>query len=326
MKAVNPPMRRRIEIITILLVFVSIFSCSSDTDEAPPAEPDVVEDPDTTPPVENKVRTLLNSFRANDGLSVDANGMVYASDFNNFMGVQVLRVDPESAAVEVAVDNVQAPTGNVTDDSGNTFVVHNVRQPDPNSSDTEGDVIRIDADGDRTTIATLPGFPSGIALDAEGNLYVSNFDFPGVHQIDTNGEISIYAEDDRLTGGVGITFDNDGNLYVGNFTTGAILKIASDQAVERLAIIPTVQQGVVIGYLTFLDDFIYATGIGEHVIYRVSLTGEASIFAGSGTQSSTDGGLLGATFDQPNGIAADPDKNVLYVNEIAGTLRVIDLN
>ncbi|MEM6895407.1 MAG: SMP-30/gluconolactonase/LRE family protein [Bacteroidota bacterium] len=326
MKAVNPPMRRRIEIITILLVFVSIFSCSSDTDEAPPAEPDVVDNTDTTPPVENKVRTLISSFRANDGLSVDANGMVYASDFNNFMGVQVLRVDPESSAVEVAVDNVQAPTGNVTDDSGNTFVVHNVRQPDPNSSDTEGDVIRVDADGNRTTIATLPGFPSGIALDAEGNLYVSNFDFPGVHQIDTNGEISIYAEDDRLTGGVGITFDNDGNLYVGNFTTGAILKIASDQTVERLAIIPTVQQGVVIGYLTFLDDFIYATGIGEHVIYRVSLTGEASIFAGSGTQSSTDGSLLGATFDQPNGIAADPDKNVLYVNEIAGTLRVIDLN
>ncbi|MEL7269820.1 MAG: SMP-30/gluconolactonase/LRE family protein [Bacteroidota bacterium] len=326
MKTVHLLIGHRIKIVAMLLVLVPIISCSSDTEEIPPTEPDVVDNPDTTPPVENKVRTLLSSFRANDGLSVDADGMVYASDFNNFMGVQVLRVDPESAAVELAVDNVQAPTGNVTDGSGNTFVVHNVRQPDPNSSDTVGDVILIDSDGNRTTIATLPGFPSGIALDADGNLYVSNFDFPGVHQIDTNGEISIYAEDDRLTGCVGITFDEDGNLYAGNFTTGAILKIASDQTVERLAIIPTVRQGVVIGYLTFLNDFIYATGIGEHVIYRVSLTGEASIIAGSGTQSSTDGSLLGATFDQPNGIAADPDKNVLYVNEIGGTLRVIDLD
>ncbi|MEO1487018.1 MAG: SMP-30/gluconolactonase/LRE family protein [Bacteroidota bacterium] len=326
MKTVNPFMRERIKMLSIILMFLPIISCSSDTDEAPPVEPDVVENPDTTPPVENKVRTLLSSFRANDGLSVDANGIIYASDFNNFMGVQVLRVDPESAAVEVAVDNVQAPTGNVTDGSGNTFVVHNVRRPDPNSTETEGDVIRIDADGNRTTIATLPGFPSGIAIDAEGNLYVSNFDFAGVHRIDTNGEITIYADDDRLTGGVGITFDDDGNLYVGNFSTGAILKIATDQTVERLAVIPTVRQGVVIGYLTFLDDFIYATGIGEHVIYQVSLTGEATIIAGSGTQSSLDGSLLGASFDEPNGIAADPDKNVLYVNEIGGTLRVIDLN
>ena len=289
-------------------------------------QPDGSENPEPESPEDDKVQTVTTNLGANDGLSIDGNGILYASNFNEFMGTQVVKIDPGSETIEEAVGNLRAPTGNVVDSLGNIFVVHNVRRVEPESDDLIGDVIKIDGEGNRTTLATLPGFPSGITLDQEGNLYVSNFAFPGVHKVDMNGEITVYAQDTRLTGGVGIDFGDDGNLFVGNFGTGAILRIDTARSVDVLTTLPTVQQGVVIGYLTVFEGSIYATAAGENVIYKVTFTGEASIFAGSGASSTMDGSLLEASFNTPNGIVGDANNNVLYVTEVGGALRLIDLN
>ncbi|MDB4291901.1 hypothetical protein N9954_00725 [Maribacter sp.] len=273
-----------------------------------------------------KVETLVQDFQASDGLSVDRHGTIYASNFANFTGTEVLKVNPNTGTVEIAVDGLVAPTGNSVDRYGNIFVVHNVRRVAPASDEIIGDVLKIDKNGNRTTLATLPGFPAGIALDKEGNAYVSNFSFPGVHRIALDGEVTVYAQDQSLLGGVGIDFDNTGNLFVANFSSGDIVKINPDKSVEVLATIPTVQEGVVIGYITYFAGSIFATAIGEHVIYKVSMSGEARIFAGSGIQESVDGKLLEASFNTPNGITADAKKKVLYVTEgaeSAGALRVL---
>jgi len=325
MQTTYEPKRHKAIFFIIALSVFSMYSCSSNSDDTV-IEPDGGENPDPEIPVEDKVRTLVANFGANDGVSVDGDGIIYASNFGDFMGTQVLKVNPQSTVVEVAVDGLQAPTGNLLDSSGNTLVVHNARPVEPNSDRLIGDVLKIDADGNRTTFATIPGFPSGIATDENSNVYVSNFAFPGVHQIDSNGEVRIYVQDSRLAGGVGIAFDDDGNLFVGNFITGDILRIGVDKSVEVLATIPTIRQAVVIGYITYLDGAIYATAVGEHVIYKVSLSGESSIFAGSGEKDTTNGSLLGASFDTPNGIAADANRNVLYVTELGGALRSIDVN
>lgn len=275
-----------------------------------------------------KVETLVQDFQANDGLSVDRNGTIYASNFANFTGTEVLKVNPNTAAVEVAVNDLRAPTGNVVDRSGNIYVVNNVRRLSADSNELQGDVVKVTEEGTQSVVATLPGFPSGITLDHQGNAFVSNFFFSGVHKITPDGEVTVFVKDDRLFGGVGIVFDNKGNLFVGNFSTGDILKISPDQSIEVLATIPTVQEQVVIGYITYLAGTIFATAPGEHVIYRVSMSGEAKIFAGSGIQESTDGTLMEASFDTPNGITADPKRKVLYVTEggpNGAALRVIKL-
>lgn len=275
-----------------------------------------------------KVETLVENFQASDGLSVDRHGNIYASNYAQFTGTEVLKVNPKTAAVEVAVNDLRAPTGNVVDRYGNIFVVNNVRRLSLDSNELQGDVLKISKDGTRTVIGTLPGFPSGITLDLQGNLYVSNFYFSGVHRITPGGEVSIFVQDDRLYGGVGIDFDNKGNLYVGNFSTGDILKIKPDKSLEVLATIPTVREGFVIGYIIYFAGSIFATAVGEHVIYRVSMSGETKIFAGSGIQESLDGKLLEASFDTPNGITADSKRKVLYVTEggeSRGALRVLKL-
>ncbi|QCW99057.1 hypothetical protein FGM00_02595 [Aggregatimonas sangjinii] len=273
-----------------------------------------------------RVETLVQDFQASDGLSVDKNGTIFASNYAGFMGTEVLKVNPRTATVEVAVNDLRAPTGNVVDRFGNIFVVNNVRRLSPDSNELQGDVLKVLKDGTRTVIGTLPGFPSGITLDHKGNVYVSNFYFSGVHKITPDGEVSVFVQDDRLYGGVGIDFDNKGNLFVGNFSTGDILKISPDKSLEVLATIPTVREGFVIGYITYFGESIFATAVGEHVIYRVSMSGEAKIFAGSGIQESVDGKLMEASFDTPNGITADPKRKVLYVTEggeSAGALRVL---
>lgn len=275
-----------------------------------------------------KVETLVQNFQASDGLSLDRQGTIYASNYANFSGTEVLKVNPRTAVVEIAVNDLRAPTGNVVDRSGNIFIVNNVRRLSADSNELQGDVLKVSKDGTRVVVATLPGFPSGIALDHQGNVYVSNFYFSGVHRITPAGEVSIFVQDDRLYGGVGIDFDNKGNLYVGNFTTGDILKIRPDKSLNVLATIPTVREGFVIGYITYFAGSIFATAVGEHVIYRVSMSGEAKIFAGSGIQKSVDGPLLEASFNTPNGITADSKRKVLYVTEggeSGGALRVLKL-
>ncbi len=265
-----------------------------------------------------KVETVVANFPANDGLSIDRQGNVFASNFANFGGTQVVKANPRTGDFEIAVDSLVAPTGNFVDRRGNIFVVNNIRFTAQNDGTTEADVLKVSPDGTRTVVATLPGFPSGITLDRAGNIFVSNFSFPGVHKINTAGEISLFADDARLAGGVGIDFDNRGNLFVGNFATGDIVKILPDGSTELLATIPTVVENVVIGYITYFAGSIFATGVGENVIYRVNMTGEVTPFAGNGAPASVDGSLDEASFLQPNGITADPLRKVVYISELSG--------
>ena len=114
------------------------------------------------------------------------------------------------------------------------------------------------------------------------------------------------------------------------FINGDVLLIGNDQEIEVIGTLPTVVNGWVIGYITYMHGYVYATAIGENKIYRISLDGEITHFAGSGASGSADGELLEATFRNPNGIEADPATNTLYITEArqqgqSGTLRVIQL-
>jgi len=77
------------------------------------------------------------------------------------------------------------------------------------------------------TLPPGPGHPEGIAADADGNIYVSTFDFTISPQV-----IHIFGRNGRLRDTIplpgalplGMAFDQAGNLYVANFGGGNILK------------------------------------------------------------------------------------------------------
>lgn len=282
--------------------------------------------PGDVPDFDNaEVVTVISDFPANDALSTDINGNVYASNFGEFEGnggngTSLFKVNPfKKELVEVA-NNLSGPLGNVVDNNGNIYV--------NNGNDfVNADILKIAIDGTQSIIATIDGFPSGMAIDQSNNLYISNFVSPTIHKVTPQGGVSVFVSDARLAGCVGIDFDNNGNLIAGNYLNGQIFSVKMDGKVELIAVIPTVVENFVLGYLTFFKGFIYGTAIGENLIYKISLAGDVSIFAGNGEPASIDGPLLDASFNAPNGITKDPIRKILYISEFgqAGALREIKL-
>jgi len=272
---------------------------------------------------ELQVETLTTDLEGEniDALTVDKEGNIYASQFGNFSGgngdgTTIFRIDREGNTSEFLTD-LAGPLGNAIDSEGNFYVVNN------NSGGTSGDVLKVSPDGTRTLLATIEGFPSGLTLDGDDNLYVSNFGTPTVHKITPTGEISIYATDDRLAGGVGIDFNSNGSLIVGNFSTADILKINTTGEVELITNIPDIES---IGYLIVSNNKIFATGISVHKVFEVTMDGVISEFAGTGEPGEEDGNLLQATFNRPNGITFDKYTQTLFISEFdSPNIRKIEL-
>lgn len=272
-----------------------------------------------------EVLTVISDFPANDALSVDRSGNVYGSNFGQFgssggTGTTIVKVRPRKRDFVVLADNLIGPLGNAADRNGNVYV-NNA------NNFSNAHILKIARNGSQEVLATIEGFPSGMAIDGDNNLYISNFITPTVHKVTPEGEVVLIANDNRLAGGVGIDFDSNDNLLVGNYLNGDIFSVSLDGDVDFIASIPTVVENFVLGYLTFHRGFIYATAIGENLIYKVSLEGDVSVFAGNGEPATIDGPLLDASFNAPNGITVDPIRKVLYISEFggSGSLRAIKL-
>ncbi len=273
--------------------------------------------------------TLVSRIQANDAVSVDADGNIYVSNYGVWdpskgkgSGTKALKITPDGQVSEF-VTGLSSPVGNAIDAEGNFYV-------NDDNNFTRGNLLKIATDGTKTTIATIQGYPAGLLLGTDGNFYVSNYNRGVVSKVTPEGTVTEFATNSRLSGGVGIVYGNDGNIIVGNFDTGDVLSINPSGDVTLIGKIPAGGQGSVIGYLTYFEGYVYATSGGARKIYKMSLAGEVTEFAGSGANSSGNGELDKASFSGPNGIAVDKDKRVLYVSEsIAGGLsniRVIPLD
>lgn len=162
--------------------------------------------------------------------------------------------------------------------------------------------------------------PVGLVFDQAGNLYVSVYDGT-IRKITPNGSMSTLAEGGDLTKPAGLAIDEAGNLYAANFFSGKIVKCTPAGETSLLATLPSW-----LGYMTYAGGALYATGYNTHVIYRITLEGQFSVFAGSGAQGQTDEEGVLATFTTPNGITVDPAGTSLYVTSDTspGSLRIIE--
>ncbi|MEW7289205.1 hypothetical protein [Aquimarina sp. 2304DJ70-9] len=272
-----------------------------------------------------EVETLISDFAANGAVSVDRNGNIYVSEYGRFVdtggsGTRIFKLSPRGKILDT-IQGLSGPMGTAKDTNGNLYV--------NNANNTvNGQVLKIAPDGDRTVIATIDGWPSSMAIDHEDNLYISNYTAPTVHKISSNGEVTVYANDPRLFGGVGIDLDSKGNVIVANFYTADIYSIDQNGQISLIANIPDiVVQNFGIGYITVINDVIYATGIAVNYIFKVSLDGTVETIAGNGEAAQVDGPLLEASFSNPNGIAFNKYLRTIYISEYTGVggLRIIKL-
>ncbi len=260
---------------------------------------------------EAQVSTFTSNFPGNGAVSVASNGYVFVSEYGQWAGNQgngtrVFKLDPNGKVVDT-ITGLRSPMGTAEDRYGNLFV--------NNDNNMErGQILKITPEGKRSVHATIQGWPSGMNIDAQDNLYIPNYNKGVLHKITPSGEVVVLAEDKRLLGCTGIDFDSKGNCIVSNFATSWIYSISPEGTIREITQIPDITiNNFGIGYSTVIDDVIYATGIAVNKVFKVTLDGNISVINTNENETA---------FKGPNGIRGNKETKTLYISEYSDSKRV----
>lgn len=166
--------------------------------------------------------------------------------------------------------------------------------------------------------------PSGIVVDANGNIYVSCIFSRQIKKIDKNGVVTdfagIYSQSGYVDGISSIArfkrietlaVDSKGNVYATDFDNSAVRKITPEGVVSTLAGLVALNGSPVGIAVDKQDNVFITTGLK---IMKITPDGTVSVFAGSNTSGSTDGTGINASFYGALRLTIDANDN-LYVLE-----------
>ncbi|OQP50131.1 hypothetical protein A4D02_27235 [Niastella koreensis] len=178
--------------------------------------------------------------------------------------------------------------------------------------------------------------PDDIALDAAGNLIVSEIGNSKIRRITPLGVVSTiagsgtygYLDGPGLTAQFhfpqGLTLDNAGNIYVAEYQNQSIRKI--DPAGNVTTFFINGPQG----YVAYPNDVVvdasnvYVTDQSNNRICKISLqTGLLSVLSGNGNWGMVDGDPQQAQFYQPAKMALDNNNNLIIADKINGRVRKV---
>ena len=270
--------------------------------------------------VSQTVSTLVtNNSGIIADLTVDSNGNIYITQ--GLGGSSISKITPDGI-VSTYVSGLNGTTGITIDDDGNLYVGEYFSHR----------ILKIETDSTITTYASGISGPGGLAFDQQGNLYVANFgttlpigNGTEIYKITNDGTLSLFATHDDFSAPVGITVDENSNIYVTNANDNKIFKLTHSGNNVEISLLAEINgyPGLNLGYATLLNDKIYTTS-NSHRIFQITLDGNVSLFAGTGTAGSIDGPIETAEFNGPNGITEDLSNGVLYVSDyISRSLRKI---
>jgi sugar lactone lactonase YvrE len=208
---------------------------------------------------------------------------------------------PVSIGLQIA-DNLHPVANPAVDHEGNIYVTFSGQR----GQRVPVSLYKITANYNVKPFVTSLINPSGLALDREGNLFVSCRNDGTIHRVTLDGRAEQWIEGMGIA--TGIAFDHVGNLYVGD-RSGTIFKISPDREIFVFA---TMEPSVAAYHLAFHPSGdLYVSGPTTSSfdrIHRITQGGEVSVFFRG----------LG----RPQGLAFDREAN-LYVAASYGGRRGI---
>ncbi len=156
----------------------------------------------------------------------------------------------------------------------------------------------------------------GPAVDADGNLYVVNFEKAGtIGKVSPEGEASLFVTLPEGSTGNGIRFSSKGNMLIADYTDHNVLEVDMDtREISVYAHHDDLNQpndlAIMDNDILFASDPNWQESTGQ--LWRVGLDGQFV--------------LLESDMGTTNGIEVSPDNRTLYVNEsVQGTVWAYDL-
>ena len=304
------------------------------------------------------------SFFLPRGVATDSAGNVYVADTSNHT---IRKITPAGAVTTLAgtagttgstdatgtAARFHFPRDVATDGTGNVYVAelsnNTVRKITPAAvvttlAGTAGSV----GSADGTGAAASFNFPSGVATDSAGNVYVADTNNNTVRKITPAGVVTTLAGTAGVIGSTdatgaaasfnspfGVAFDSTGNAYVADEGNHTIRKITSAGVVTTFAgtagvIGSTDAAGAAArfndprGVATDSTGNVYVGDTGNNIIRKITPAGVVTTLAGTaGTTGSTDATGAAASFNFPQGVATDSAGNVYVADTLNNTIRKI---
>ena len=295
------------------------------------------------------------------GVAVDAAGNMYIADHGNN---RIRRVDAKGIITTVAGgarigtdgDNVPAtqvylygPTGLALDATGNIYIADSnknwIRKVDTNGIITTvagNGSYGFSGDNGPATNAVL-GYPSDVAVDTAGNIYIADEYNSRIRKVDTSGIITTVAGNGlygfsgdngpavkaELSFPRGLTVDAGGNIYIADSDNNRIRKIDTSGIITTIAgngsygfngdAVPATQTSLDTPIGVELDAVgnIYIADAVNSRVRKVDARGIITTMAGNGSYgfSGDDGFATQAAFAIPYDIAVDAGGNV-YISDL----------
>lgn len=256
----------------------------------------------------------LVGLRSFNGIVTDNAGNVYVTEWNSG---DVLKIDPQSDCMQpigrkansprpdhltTLGASVMYPHGIATDNAGNIYVAQYhgcvVRKisPDGNAAIIAGrSICRFGGDNGPATAAML-GSPNDIAIDAAGNVYVTDELNHVVRKVTADGFITTVAGTPEIKG------------YSGNGGPAVLAKLNRPW-----------------GIAVNKEGHIFIADTKNHVVRKVDGEGIISNYAGNGNKgySGDNGPASAATLNEPMGIALDGEGNLYIADEHNNVVRMV---
>ncbi|MBS1521033.1 MAG: SMP-30/gluconolactonase/LRE family protein [Bacteroidetes bacterium] len=295
-------------------------------------------------------------FSSPSDVAVDAAGNLYVADYW-YNRIQKISTNGTVSTL-AGTGNVGAingigklasfnrPSGLTVDAAGNVYVAdagnNLIRKitPDGTVSTLAGTVVAVDTSNTVTSTPLFAG-PSGVAVDASGNVYVADAGNNRICVVSPSGNTTTLSgngnagsnngagKDATFNNPTGVAVDAAGNVYVADMLNNLIRKVAPDGTTSTLAGngdigskdgLDTAARFYFPNSLTVdPSGNVYVTDDINNLVRAITPAGAVTTIAGSGQAGAQNGQDTQASFNDPAGIAVDASDN-LYVADANNNL------